>query len=118
MSLGSFWARINNLTTKEFSPKSISINGHQFGFLSSIEITQTFENDTGKDIKEAAYVLPTYNMLCVFGLTILIGEEKIDTMIKKTENTSQTTVENEQNTHNTTCFNICHFPKDQTIKVI
>lgn len=55
MSLGSFWARINNLTTKEFSPKSISINGHQFGFLSSIEITQTFENDTG-----VAYVLPTY----------------------------------------------------------
>lgn len=118
MSLGSFWARTDNQTIKKFSPKSISINGHQFGFLSNIEITQSFENDTGKDINEAVYLLPTYNMLCIFGLTFLIGEKKIDTIIKKTENTSQTTAENKQNAHNMTHFNICHFPKDQTIKVI
>ena len=83
MSLGSFWARTDNQTIKKFSPKSISINGHQFGFLSNIEITQSFENDTGKDINEAVYLLPTYNMLCIFGLTFLIGKKKIDTIIKK-----------------------------------
>jgi hypothetical protein len=67
---------------KPMDPTAISIVGKQSGFIVSFTVTQTFKNNSDKQI-EISYLVPNNSKICMYGTVFRIGTEVIRPTIQE-----------------------------------
>ncbi|KAK8838496.1 von Willebrand factor A domain-containing protein 5A [Tritrichomonas musculus] len=66
----------------KMKPKKVEINGFQKGLIMNLEVTQTFQNKSEKNV-EISYIFPNDMKICIYGITFVLGNKIINPIIRE-----------------------------------
>jgi hypothetical protein len=92
MVLGTCIVRAADGRIEGLTPESVSISGHQDGYIVGFTVRQVFRHDSPSP-QEVSYIVPNNSKICMYGTTFRVGGETVTAVVEEKKRAEEIFVE-------------------------